>query len=68
MSSVAGATAQVTQANPTAVRRAMLLFGGSLVIAALVSQDMAVAVATAATVGAAYYGLSYVFDGRGGAQ
>lgn len=63
MGSVAGATAQVTQADREAVRRAMLLFGGSLVLAALLSQDVAVAVATGITVGAAFYGLQYAFGG-----
>lgn len=63
MSSVAGATAQVTQADRTAVRRALIVFGAALVAAAVVSQDVAVGVATAATVGAAFYGLSYAFGG-----
>lgn len=63
MSSVAGATAQVTQADRTAVRRALIVFGGALVAGAVVSQDVTVGIATAATVAAAFYGLSYAFGG-----
>lgn len=63
MASVAGATAQVTSADREAVKRAMVLFGGSLVLAALLSQDVAVAIATGLTVGAAFYGLNYAFSG-----
>ena len=57
MASVAGATAQVTQADRESVRKAMLYFGGAMVVAALLSQNLGVALATGASVGAAYVGL-----------
>lgn len=58
MASVAGASAQVTQADRQAVRNSMLYFGIAMVAASLLSRNMAVAVATTASVGVAYYGLN----------
>jgi len=61
MASVAGATAQVTQADRQAVTRAMLYFGGAMVLASLLTQNVPVAVATTLSVGAAYYGLNHAW-------
>lgn len=63
MSSVAGATAQVTNADRQAVQRAMLYFGTAMLIAALLSQNLAVATATGLSLGAAYYGLQHAWSG-----
>lgn len=63
MASVAGATAQVTQADREAVKRAMMVFGLALVTASLLSQNIAVSVATGASVAAAYAGLNYAWKG-----
>lgn len=61
MASVAGATAQVTGGDRQAVKRAMAYFAGAMVLAALVSRDPGVAVATTVSVGAAFYGLHHAW-------
>ena len=61
MASVAGATAQVTGADREAVKRAMLYFGGAMILAALLTQNLAVAVATTGTVVAVNYGLHHAW-------
>lgn len=61
MASVAGATAQVTQADRQAVQRAMLYFGGAMGVAAFLSGNAGVTIATLASVGAAYYGLNHAW-------
>lgn len=65
MASVAGASAQVTQADRTAVKNAMLYFGIAMVGASLLSRNVAVAVATTASVGLAYYGLNKAWSPNG---
>ena len=61
LSSVAGATAQITQANRTAVERSIVLTGGFLILAAISTKNVGVIVATAvAGVGTAYAYKSFV--------
>lgn len=61
MAGVAGASAQVTGADRQAVQRAMLYFGGALVLASLLTQSVSVALATTGSVAAAYYGLNHAW-------
>lgn len=61
MASVAGASAQVTSADREAVKRAMLTFGAAMILAALLTQNIGVGVATSLSVGAAYYGLQHAW-------
>lgn len=61
MASVGGATAQVTQADKDSVRRAMLYFGVALIVASGLSRNVHVAVATTASVGAAFYALNHAW-------
>ena len=52
MAATAGATAQITQADPVAVKRAVITTGAVLVVSAFVSQNAGVIGATLLAVGA----------------
>lgn len=61
MAGVAGATAQVTGADRAAVKRAMIYFGGALVVASLLTQNLSVGIATTASVAVSFYGLHHAW-------
>lgn len=63
MSTVAGDSGQVTQGDRESVRRAMLVFGGALILASILTRDVRVGVATTVSVGAAFYGLQWAWGG-----
>ncbi len=57
MSAAGGATAQITGADRTAVRHALMVTGASLIIASAVTGSIPAAVATTAAVAATAYAM-----------
>jgi hypothetical protein len=62
MATVAGTTAQVTGADRAAIKRAMIYFGGAMVVAAVVSGNAGAGIATTISVGVAFYGLNHAWQ------
>lgn len=63
MSTVAGDSGQVTQGDKESVRRAMLMFGATLILASLLTRNVGVTVGTTLSVGTAFYGLQWAWGG-----
>lgn len=63
MSTVGGATAQMTGANQDAVRHALMVAGGSLIVASAVTGSVAASVTTAIAVAATAYAMRSAWMG-----